>query len=179
MVVLPINLNYFTVGRGTDCKANISWQAATESDLAEYILESSVDGINYQSVQKFQPQGASKNYQFAQSIESTQIAYYRLKIVEKNGTISYSPIQKLSNNCQGLFKPSIYPIPFKSIIRFGNLGKGNKTLKITSMDGKIMAIRSTKDFDFSIQVNNWIKGMYLVQITSEENGTYTQKILKE
>lgn len=78
----------------------LSWQTSSETNLKHFVVErKSVDG-NFFDIAVVDPRG-DKNYQYVdQSAFKTLDAVYsyRLRIVENDGSVSYSGIQSVYHN---------------------------------------------------------------------------------
>lgn len=114
-VVLPIQLLSFK----TALKANavdISWRTANEINSKNFIVERSVDAVNFFAIASVDAAGSSnttKNYGVTDARPATGKNYYRLKQTDINGLFSWSPVSyifyKDLKNAQLL----IYPNPVK------------------------------------------------------------------
>ncbi len=78
----------------------LNWQTATETNLKNFVVErKSVDG-NFFEIAVVEPR-SDKNYQYIdQSAFKTLDAVYsyRLKIVDNDGSVSYSGVQSVYHN---------------------------------------------------------------------------------
>lgn len=114
-VVLPIQLLSFkTLLKGNTI--DISWSTANEVNSKNFIVERSVDGINFLPVAFVDAAGNSsvtKKYAVTDTRPAAGKNYYRLKQTDINGLFSWSPVSyifyKDLKNAQLL----IYPNPVK------------------------------------------------------------------
>src|SRR6202008_4104196 len=90
---LPVVFNDFTVT--TNNNGNLlKWNIATQSNVARYEIEYSTDAFKYNKVATVPPQFGSTNlsYSYLHAIQNITDGYYRIKIVDLDGVISYSSI---------------------------------------------------------------------------------------
>jgi len=77
----------------------LDWSTSNEVQLASYEVERSVDGTNYSSLTTVSPSGGnSGTYQYTDpSIANTfsGTLYYRIKQVNGNGSVFYSPVDSI------------------------------------------------------------------------------------
>ncbi len=117
-VVITLPVRFANVRGDIDAvdRVTISWSNMTESDILHYIIESSVDGITFQSAGTILPtmnNGNRADYNFFTTQLQTKV-YYRVKAIENNGAHFYSNILFLSRNITSTINNesfSIYPNP--------------------------------------------------------------------
>ena len=69
----------------------IVWQSSTESNVKEFIIEKSSDGITYSRLTSESPKGSSSCYTvFDMSPHSKTVLYYRIKVLDYDGAIQIS-----------------------------------------------------------------------------------------
>ncbi len=80
-------------------KANLFWTSANETNLKEYDVEKSVDGIHFSMLGIVDPlnNGNGANYSFVDADLEGSVEYYRLKLVSNAGNITFSKIIPLYN----------------------------------------------------------------------------------
>src|SRR5207248_469182 len=92
----------------------LAWRMTNENNVLNYIVEKSIDGYNFVSAGSLNGLNTgSQNYSFTDANNANNPAlYYRLKIISKTGSISYSNIVLLKF---GAVKNqlTVYPNPAK------------------------------------------------------------------
>jgi len=132
--VVPVKLTGFTATLQKN-DVLLKWQTATEINSDYFAIEKSKDGLDFYQVGKVTATGNSSGniaYSFTDVQALTSgIAYYRLKLVDKDGKSAYSPIVlvKLSKNFQ-LDITKVYPTRFS----------GNETINAEILSGKIQTV---------------------------------------
>lgn len=111
ITTLPIYLKQFS---GLVDKENtlLSWQTVAEQNSKLFTIESSTNAQIFTSIGSLSANGFASTYQFTDinAFANTAVVYYRLKMVDKDGSFSYSPIlliKKVNDVKQGSIK--IYP----------------------------------------------------------------------
>jgi len=90
---LPVSLVSFSAKKNSK-SIDLSWATEDESNLSHYELQRSSNGRNFSSLQSIQSRNSlsKTDYSYNDSKPLNSIAYYRLKIVEVDGSASYSKI---------------------------------------------------------------------------------------
>lgn len=94
---LPVELVYFNTTKSGQ-QVIIDWMTAAEVDLQEFEVEKSYDGFNFQAMQKIKATSATNlnQYQTIDKAPQTGDNYYRIKMVDADGGVRYSPIAIVS-----------------------------------------------------------------------------------
>jgi len=90
---LPVALVDFTAYKINNSLIRLSWQTGAEEDLDHFITEHSADGSNFATFGTMVKSSGNKtgsNYNADDAAPFTGSNYYRLRMVEKNGTVSLS-----------------------------------------------------------------------------------------
>jgi hypothetical protein len=174
---VPITLLSFT-GKAENDAVQLQWQTAQEINNDYFIVEHSIDGINFSKTAKLVSKGNTSignSYSYSDKQAVQGINFYRLKQVDVDGSFTYSSIVLVKNNAK---KISILANPVSNEILLSNLNIESKSsYKIVNAAGKIIAnavLISTK-----INVSKLISGNYYVQIVDKNNSITTIKFVKE
>ncbi|MCS6917442.1 MAG: hypothetical protein RMK52_05315 [Chitinophagales bacterium] len=98
---LPVTLISFT-GETLPWGNQLYWATASEQNSAHFLIERSSDGRDYQELGMVHAAGFSESflrYQFTDGQPTSQ-AYYRLRLVDADGSYSYSHVVYLSRTAQ-------------------------------------------------------------------------------
>jgi hypothetical protein len=174
--VLPVQLQNFTAVAQAN-KVLVSWAVAAEINMANYVVEHSVDGISFTAIGTVAANNRS-NYSLLHTTPVSGVNYYRLASIDNENKQSYSPVRKvLFDKFNGI---SIYPNPVKvkaNITFTGAIINKQVNVNISSMDGKLViqqrfnAVNATETIDVSKLAN----GKYTVQFITD-SATTTQVI---
>jgi hypothetical protein len=91
IIFAGVDLLKFTA-RSSGGNIILNWQTTSETNLRQYIIERKTYNGTFMDVSTVQPRD-DKNYEFVdQTVFKTydQLYIYRLKIVDNNGSVSYS-----------------------------------------------------------------------------------------
>jgi len=157
---LPVELNSFNaglLGNGIE----INWTVKNEINFSKYELEVSKDGLIYNNLASI-PAVGRPSYSYLQSTNINAKNYYRLKLLNKDGTFSYSKTILLAN--EFIKSIAIYPNPAKDYITVvSNNISPHSTFEILDVLGRKVVKES-----LSINSNNTIK----FSLKGLANGSY-------
>jgi len=156
---LPVTIKDFA-GQLQHASASLTWHTATESGFDHFELEKSLDGENFVHVSSIAAKGDNSNYQQRVS-QTEQKAYYRLKIVEKDGSVSFYK-QVLTLVQQTDVQLSIYPNPATTVIHV----KVDRSRSFSLFDGAGRKVKSgkLKAGINDIDITHLHKGIYFGEI---------------
>ena len=147
-----------------------NWETSTEINVSHYNVQRSTDGITFYTIGKVNAKGTSK-YSFIDNTNLTEIVYYRLEIVDKNGANSYSEVKEVQLRIYyiGLI---ISPNPVKDFI---SISGGNiKKVIISDISGRMLVIGKEKKVD----VRGLAAGIYYITIECIDKGREVRKFVK-
>ncbi len=113
----PVKMSSFDAALVAN-KVNLKWASASEVNTNNFVVERSIDGVNYVSAGTVKAVGNSLNlqvYSFSEdAIALSGTVYYRLKIVDNNGAASYSDVKSVSIKSTQSSVISVYPNPLSA-----------------------------------------------------------------
>jgi hypothetical protein len=163
-------------------KAKLSWNINDAYDYNWFEVERSADGNSFEKIGtvKSTDNPNTYNFLFTDNNILTGKSYYRLKILQKDGSFTYSKIVTLSNQPAN----SIYSIsPNPAVDYFIIHGTGNsKKVDIEIYDAGGRKVKELPHQAFSnnsikIGVHDLVPGSYFVIIRSATEGKFTQQIV--
>lgn len=173
----PLNMVSFD-GAYNGTQTNIYWTTVNEVNTQEFQVERSNNGREYQSIGKVAAEGSfSTKYSFVDTKPLEGANYYRLKIIDKDGSFSYSKVIVINTKPSAAI--SVYPNPAGETLTLNHTRAGNKAVvDIYSVDGKRIssyqiqpsAIQST------IDVSELVKGTYMLIYSDGVNKTSSKFI---
>jgi hypothetical protein len=187
--VLPATLLDFNASYISSNNVNVSWSTTNEINAAYYEVERSSNSADFISVgrvnasQSFNPDhDYSLNDQLVNV--SSNIIYYRLRIVDQSGKFVYSKVVPVKLD-QPETSFSIYPNPVDSytILNLFSDKQSVGMLRVMDNSGRQILTKSItiNNGNNSVMVDrlgNLPKGVYLVQVLLN-NKLYNQKLLKK
>lgn len=171
---LPVKLLSFT-GSLLNKNAKLQWQIATAEEGSKYELERSNSGINFTTINQQTGYQLVTTFSYTDNALSNGTYYYRLKIKDKDGKTTYSPIIKIT--LAGKTELQIFPNPAKDIITLSGL-QNKGIIKIISPEGQLVKQLNPNANSMMIDISTLAKGMYIVQYNIGET-TSELKIIKE
>jgi hypothetical protein len=184
--VLPIKFGEFNAVNKSD-NTVLSWVTFSEQDAAYFEIEKSIDGFasNKTIVGKVAAAGNSstkKQYSFSEKINSSPLNFYRIKMVDKNGTFVYSDIISVKGNKNVFVLVRSNPFADNINLTIQSNAKDNAVITVTDLSGRKVATSSAKLVQGvnTLSVNNLqnlSKGIYILQVSALSE-TYKFKLLK-
>lgn len=105
---LPVKLlNFSSVRKGS--RNEIVWQTAEEQQVERFTIERSLNRLDYVAIGSAKAKGIPASYAFSETAPVVPIVYYRLKVVDTDGSIQYSPVVALRGN--SAFSATVFPNP--------------------------------------------------------------------
>jgi SdrD B-like domain/Secretion system C-terminal sorting domain len=170
--VLPVKLVSFTA-QAQGSQVALQWSVADQLNAGSYEMECSKDNLTYSS---FTSVAANSNvsavYNALHASPVTGINYYRLKIVDKNGIITYSDIRKVNFGRGGNI--TVYPNPAHGEVNI-NLTAGMlykpATISVFTIEGKLVSAKrlTTAGQTETVDVSTMANGKYIIRIVTDND----------
>jgi hypothetical protein len=169
--ITPVKYKDFTASLNNGL-AKLSWNVAAEINTSKYIIEKSVDGINFNTIGEITAINASK-YSFIDYSPINGANFYRTKAFDHDGLISYSPVVKLSTKIKSA-EISVAPNPVVgqiANIQCNNFVRGNYVIHIFNQMGqelfsKSYVLEASNSVIPVVLPNSVTKGIYKLTITN-------------
>lgn len=183
---LPVELTSFTAS----AKGNVvelTWQTATEKNSSYFEVQRKADKDSWTAIGKVSAAGTTTEkakYSFTEKDVKGAVAYYRLKMVDLDGSYSYSkeveakvdlPVNfELSQNYPNPFNPSTtikYAVPVDSKVK----------LEMYSMLGELVTtlvndLQSAGNYSVAFDASRFASGTYIYRLTAGST-VMTKKML--
>ncbi len=155
-------------------KINLVWSTKEESNLLSYEVEKSADAKTFSKMQTIQAKGNQAAYQVLDETPyMNQANYYRLKMIDQDGAITYSGVKMLH-----MIKQSSIEI-FPTLVDNGVLHvqgiEQNTTLQLFAINGSPV-FKHDLNSSSQITLPNLPHGNYMVLI-SNESGIQKQQMI--
>jgi hypothetical protein len=150
----------------------ISWNVLAEINTDKYYVERSADGRTFVEVGSLTAIKSDKYSLVDNAPTLIATSYYRIKAIDKDGTVGYSSIMKLASK-KAEASISVYPNPVTNGVmnlQISNFAIANYTVFVFDVTGKnvfskVLNVESGSS-NISIELPYGIqKGMYQVQLT--------------
>jgi hypothetical protein len=124
---LPVDLLSFTASVEHN-STQLKWKTVSEIDLDRYGVERSANGISFETI-GFVTAAGKATYEFSDNnIATNKILYYRLKMIDKDGSYKYSPVISIKPLQPNEFSVKIFP----------GLSKASITAEVTSSRSQVV-----------------------------------------
>ncbi|MBO0933952.1 glycosyl hydrolase family 28-related protein [Fibrella aquatilis] len=174
---LPVTLISFTA-RATDTYlATLSWRTTSERNNAYFDVERSPDAQTFVQLGRVNGMGtttATQTYQFTDEAPPTGVSYYRLKQVDTDGSLTYSPVRAVTiNRPDAGLRLLANPVGEQLQV----VGLVPQTImELTDMTGHLYHRQLTTTADTTVDVRTWPAGVYLLRAV-DAGGTQTKRVL--
>lgn len=178
---LPVELTSFDASPKKE-NTLLSWSTATEINSSHFQVEHSTSGLNFSPLGKVAAAENSKttnNYQFLHQTPVVGDHYYRLKMVDIDGSTEYSDIthEHIEKNST---KISLYPNPSSTgvfTLTLKNDASNNIVQIINDIGKPIYQKQTDKDY-LRINLSNREAGVYTLMVQNDDSRTVRRVILR-
>ncbi len=140
---LQANLSSFNASTINNNRIQLEWTSLNEMEGGRYEIEMSRDGRNFKAVAevKNHPDAVGNGYyQFTygiQSADENKALLFRIKQLEKNGSIRYSGVKVIDLRSKEEYGPKLVPNPASQMTQllFSNRERGNWQVDIYNANG--------------------------------------------
>ncbi|GAA4747671.1 cadherin-like beta sandwich domain-containing protein [Flavisolibacter ginsenosidimutans] len=175
--VLPVKLSSFT-GEKQGTSAKLNWVTSQEINAKDFVVERSVDGVNFKSLGSVTARGNSSaptSYNFVDAQPATGNNYYRLKLVDNDNKFEYSNVVKI--NFAKAFTVFVSPNPASDHVVVNVSGVPQSLiLQLVNASGKLIKTTTLSNGTNRVSVAGLPKGLYLLKFVSANDG-YTEKLI--
>ncbi|MBL7727121.1 MAG: carboxypeptidase regulatory-like domain-containing protein, partial [Dinghuibacter sp.] len=190
-IVLPSSVPVRLIGFTGNLNGNIAvlqWSTAQEQNTSHFDVERSTDGANFSKVGMVSARGNSSvrsDYYLNDNLAGISVnkVYYRLKVVDRNGTVEYTNIVII--RLSDVKITNVYPNPFSDVIRIETDNKVREMGRVSLYDvtGKVVMSRQqlVEAGGNLITINglqNLPQGTYTLELVTSEQ-KIAQKLVKK
>ncbi|RYZ30780.1 MAG: T9SS type A sorting domain-containing protein [Chitinophagaceae bacterium] len=179
--VLPVTVTELK-GKHVNNANLLGWKAANETNFKLFVVERSVDSSMFETIGQVNATGAGV-YSFTDNKLVGESHYYRLKLVNNNGSFTYSPIVLIKQD-NSITVGKVKPNPFVNEVELQlNLTRKELVnLALYDQNGKQVATKQVA----ANEGNNVVKfsnlhslapGIYMLQVTTNDK-VLQQKLIK-
>ena len=162
--VLPLTVTNFT-GQLRNNTTTLHWIITSEGHLQQYEIEYSNDGAKFTGIGTVSAQHKTC-YAFEHNIFENK-NYYRLKLVNKDGSFTYSNIITISQTSGAAL--NVFPNPANNfvVIDVEKLIVGQR-IQILNSDGKMVVQMKVVNHSNRLTIKNLPTGLYQAQLTEND-----------
>ncbi|MBC7904497.1 MAG: T9SS type A sorting domain-containing protein, partial [Gemmatimonadaceae bacterium] len=183
---LPVEITFFK-GQRQGEEILLEWATATEQNNDFFAVERSEDGINFVSIGNVKGAGTTNavtNYSFKDTKPAKGNLYYRLRQVDLDLHSKLSKVVVINASGRKLIE-DIYPNPVNDrlVVSIQNDSKGNGSIVIYDLSGRVakkqLIRKDQAAFNTTIQVNDLVPGLYIVEVKVGSDYKIMQKVVKQ
>jgi hypothetical protein len=179
----------FTAEAVQNRDAQLTWSTASEANNDHFEVERSFDGTRFTKLDQVAGQGTTSlrtAYAFTDAgvaSKATGAVYYRLKQVDTDGKVAYSPVRTVSFTKPAVLSLNLYPNPAQTVTKL-DLSQlpATATVQVLVLDATGRTVLSTSlggGLPQPLDVHSLATGTYNVIVSgSLPDGSALRKVLR-
>jgi len=179
-VLLPLNfIKYNVISRNEKSIENI-WTTANEINVSHFNIQRSTDSKDFITIGKVAAQNKISNeYTFYDlpPVEGLGVVYYRIESIDFDGRKQYSITRTLNLKPQTLNSVVIFPNPATIAINITSQQNIQQIKLINQLGQTLKQLNNINTKYRTIDIEQFSKGIYVIQITTSNGEIKTQKIV--
>jgi len=172
---LPIKLISFDASK-ENSSVILNWETASELNNDQFIIERSIDAVNFESIGKVQGSGTTNtpiSYSFSDANNPASIVYYRLKQVDYDGTTTTHSMVSIdmSNNNEGTLLKKALVLNTKLSLELNLEATSATKISLLDINGKLIqgAMSTTPGAQtITFDMIGLSHGIYLIRIQQND-----------
>lgn len=157
--VLPITLTGFEAGRQGKT-VELNWNASMPQDFSHFEVEAGRGGAGrFEKIGEVSFREGARAYAFTDASPVAGANYYRLKMVDEDGSATYSPVRTVRFTESGSM--SLAPNPANGFVSIAGVPEGS-VLQVSDMSGKVLLETAATAGATRLDVSGLVPGTYLV-----------------
>ncbi len=167
-ISLPVRLTSFNANV-SNCGVNLDWTSATETDFKNYEVQYSNDGSTFKTIATRPANGSNRKYSYQDNTPAQGKIYYRLKMVDINGSFDYSKTIALNLNCNRS-EIVVYPNPVTDILNINVTNAQDNETEASLFDhaGKLVHHMKLVSGTNTVDMTRFSKGLYLLTLKNSD-----------
>ncbi|HET7898404.1 MAG TPA: T9SS type A sorting domain-containing protein, partial [Flavisolibacter sp.] len=162
----------------------LNWETVNETNTSWFEVERSTDGVSFAAIGKVSASGNNsdkRSYAYTDAelsqVNANQV-YYRLKMVDKDGSFDYSKVLRFPITQSTTL--TIFPNPVQHTLTVSMTNaRYPLTLQVTDLSGRVLYTEKLWRSAASINVGRWKSQVYLLKVLDSDNQLVaTQKFEK-
>ena len=180
--VLPVKLTYFTA-EAIGNQVELGWETAWEKNSREFIIQRSSDLKEFGDIGRVTAAGETegrRQYSFVDQAPLPGASYYRLRMVDKDGTYEYSRVEDvIVHSDQPILLVAGNPT-IGDLIRLRTSLEDLSELKLTNIMGQNINFRISQNSDGYLELkpsSMLAPGMYFLSLNKEGFRNYIKVLV--
>lgn len=178
---LPVTISSFTADiKG--CGVQLNWKIESPDNFSRFIVERSNDGRYFRSVGTIYLDPVRQVYSFDESDPGNGTWFYRLRLVDLDGSIKYSKVVTAKVNCASKEMLVVYPNPLADRIYIRS-SKPVQRVQLYSLTGQVVLQKEYRQSQAAVILmtigTNLPTGIYMLRVIQADGSIQTSKVIKE
>jgi hypothetical protein len=174
---LPVRLAYFDVQK-TEDRALLEWRTSEEINSAHFDVQRSTDARDWRLIGTLDAaveSNSARNYAFTDNIPEPGLNYYRLKMVDTDGSFAFSSIRSVS--FPEFSWAEVYPNPVDDLLRIVIRNHKVNNVRVISHSGIVRLSRPVTSPSFTISMKEYPTGMYYIHFEQADGAVKIFKLM--
>ncbi|MBX2816873.1 MAG: lamin tail domain-containing protein [Saprospiraceae bacterium] len=166
--LLPVTLTNFIGKAHAQEGIWLSWATSSEVNIANFDLEHADDGTTFHTIASFFPRGSNHEgaqYNHVHKDPFPLLNYYRLKIVDHDGLVTFGPVVAVSDKIQSPQLRYTFPTVTNGNLRIRGVDQVQK-IRIMSSDGLLVHDSASMT---QVDISHLPIGHYLIHIQLQDS----------
>ena len=186
--VLPLKLIDFSASKNNE-KVELQWKAQNQINVAHFEIQRSTNGTSFNAIgnkQAILNNQSINSYTFTDLQPIPGVHYYRLRMIDNDGSFTYSKILMIKGNHQSNEKLGIYPNPAttQATLYIKSEKSGFAAVHLLNMKGAVVLKHHLQvvNGENALSLNNFSNlpaGVYNVQLIINNTSHYTRLIIQK
>jgi Secretion system C-terminal sorting domain len=187
-VALPLELLDFS-GKESDKGITLNWKTANERNVSHFVVEKSSGNkadkfIEIGEIKATGSKEGPPQYYSLLDAQASDISYYRLKMVDNDGSFNYSKTITFKTNNTTKESISLYPNPVGDVLNIVLTNSPYKTATVRLMDitGRVLLTQSINSNNadnaaFVLHTDSFTNGVYTAVVTVDDHATMHKVVI--
>lgn len=175
---LPVILTTFKAKASEEKTVNLTWTTTSETNSAYFEVQKSATGKSWSAVGTVDAKGESRinqSYNFTDTAPLNGQNFYRLKLVDRDGTFGYSKLESVV--LKGIISVNVYPNPTIDNFRIAT-ASGIEVVEVSIYSGVGRLVMEIKNpAEGKIDIKHLSQGAYVVKIVTKDGAIETRKLI--
>ncbi|HNP21913.1 MAG TPA: discoidin domain-containing protein [Panacibacter sp.] len=178
--VLPFKLISFTGQLTLDNTVALQWITTLETNTKYFVVERTTNFMNYQVIDTVYAENNAEYTETYSTVDrhaNKSMNYYRLRIVDRDGRTSYSPVVAI--RFMNTKAPLMYPNPATGFVKIIQGTEPIRLVTIVDIMGRTVKRVANKTSDSQITIPTWAmaNGLYFVEIRTAQSSFKTKLVV--
>lgn len=163
--VLPLRLLDISI-QSYSSVTRLDWKTTQELNVSHYLIQRSVDARTFSDIGQINARNSSSinSYSFADEAPVSGLSYYRLKMMDADGSSTYSRILSVNRTEKALL--TLVPNPATDYVYISGITSDKMDVKIVSGTGQIV-LAAQYPKGTKIPIAQMTPGLYLVIVNNQ------------